>query len=121
MEWDDLKYFLAVARSGSLADAARSLKTSPATVGRRITALESRLGARLFDRNPAGYSLTESGEAILARAREVGDAILKVERHVLGRDLRPAGKVRLATVNEIAANIIAPQLREFRQCYPDIL
>jgi DNA-binding transcriptional LysR family regulator len=121
MEWDDLKHFLAVARSGSLADAARSLKTSPATVGRRIAALETRLGARLFDRNPAGYTLTESGEAIRARAEEVEDAVLNVERQVLGRDLRPAGKVRLATVNEIAANVVAPQLGEFRQCYPDIL
>jgi DNA-binding transcriptional LysR family regulator len=121
MEWDDLKHFLAVARSGSLADAARTLKTSPATVGRRIAALEARLGARLFDRHQTGYSLTESGEAIRVRAQEVEDAVLKVEREVLGRDLRPAGKVRIATTDEIAAHVIPPQLSEFRGQYPDIV
>lgn len=121
MEWDDLKHFLAVARTGSLADAARILKTSPATVGRRIAALEARLGARLFDRNQTGYTLAKGGEAIRARAEEVEDAVLKLERQALGRDLRPAGKVRLATVNEIAATLIAPQLGEFRRCYPEIV
>jgi len=50
MEWDDFKHFLAVSRTGSLSEAARVLKTSAATVGRRISALENRLGARLFDR-----------------------------------------------------------------------
>ena len=121
MEWDDLKHFLAVARSGSLAEAARSLKTSPATVGRRITALETRLGARLFHRNQTGYCLTESGEAIRVRAEEVEDAVLKVEREVLGRDLRPSGKVRVATTDEIAAHVITPQLREFRSQFPEIV
>ena len=121
MEWDDLKHFLAVARTGSLADAARILKTSPATVGRRIAALEARLGARLFDRNQTGYTLAKGGEAIRARAEEVEDAVLKLERQALGRDLRPVGKVRLATVNEIAATLIAPQLGEFRRCYPEIV
>jgi DNA-binding transcriptional LysR family regulator len=121
MEWDDLKHFLAVARAGSLADAARSLKTSSPTVGRRIAALETRLGVRLFDRNRTGYALTESGEAIRARAEEVEDAVFRVERQVLGRDRRPAGKVRLATVNEIAAHLVAPQLGEFRRCYPEIV
>ena len=58
MEWDDFKHFLAVARLGSLSEAARTLKTSPATVGRRIAALEERLGARLFDRGQTGYALT---------------------------------------------------------------
>jgi DNA-binding transcriptional LysR family regulator len=91
MEWDDLKHFLAVARSGSLTEAARILKTSAATVGRRIAALESKLGARLFDRKQTGYSLTESGEAIRLRAEEVEEAVLSLEREALGRDLRPTG------------------------------
>lgn len=121
MEWDDLKHFLAVARSGSLADAARSLKTSPATVGRRITALESKLGARLFRRNQTGYSLTQNGDAIRIRAEEVEDAVLKVEREVLGRDLRPSGKVRVTTTDEIATHLVAPLLGEFRVRYPEIV
>ena len=87
MEWDDLRHFLAVARAGSLADAARQLKTSPATVGRRVAALEAQLGARLFDRKQTGYTLTESGAAIHKKAEEVEEAVLSVEREALGRDL----------------------------------
>jgi DNA-binding transcriptional LysR family regulator len=121
MEWDDLRHFLAVARAGSLADAARQLKTSPATVGRRVAALEAQLGARLFDRKQTGYTLTESGAAIHKRAEEVEEAVLSVEREALGRDLHVSGRVRLATSDELANNVIAPHFSEFRRCYPRIL
>jgi DNA-binding transcriptional LysR family regulator len=121
MEWDDLRHFLAVARAGSLADAARQLKNSPATVGRRVAALEAQLGARLFDRKQTGYTLTESGLAIHKKAEEVEEAVLSVEREALGRDLHVSGRVRLATSDEIAANVIVPHFSEFRRCYPRIL
>jgi DNA-binding transcriptional LysR family regulator len=121
MEWDDLKHFLAVARSGSLRDAARIIKTSPATVGRRIAALESRLGARLFDRNQTGYTLTESGEAVRLKAEDVEEAVLSVEREALGRDLRPTGKVRLSTTDDIARLVVGPNLGQFRRAFPDIV
>ena len=120
MEWDDVKYFLAVARSGSLSEAARTLKTSPATVGRRIAALESRLGTRLFDRGQTGYALTEGGEAIRLKAEDVEEAILSVEREASGRDLRATGKVRVATAEDIATFVIAPRLAEFRRSHPGI-
>src|SRR5689334_11735980 len=110
MEWDDLKHFLAVSRSGSLTEAARALKTSTSTVARRIDALEKRLGVRLFDRRPSGYTLTESGGAILRKAEEVEQAILSVEREALGRDLRPSGKVRIAASDDIATHVITPGL-----------
>ena len=121
MEWDDLKHFLAVARTGSLADAARQLKASPATVGRRVAALEEKLGAHLFDRKQTGYTLTESGAAIHRRAEEVEEAVLSVEREALGRDLNVSGRVRLATSDELAANVITPHFGEFRRRYPGIL
>ncbi|MGH9808145.1 MAG: LysR family transcriptional regulator, partial [Terriglobia bacterium] len=121
MEWDDFKYFLAVARTGSLSKAARALKTSAATVGRRIAALEDRLGARLFDRAQTGYALTESGEAIRHRAEDVEEAVLAVEREASGRDLRATGKVRVATAEDIGAFVIAPKLPEFRRSHPGIV
>jgi DNA-binding transcriptional LysR family regulator len=121
MEWDDFKYFLAVARSGSLTGAARGLKTSAATVGRRILALEGRLGVRLFDRGQTGYALTESGEAIRLKAEEVEEAVLSVEREAFGRDLRASGKVRVATAEDIASFIVAPRLTEFRRSHPGIV
>ena len=121
MEWDDLRYFLAVARAGSLVDAARQLRTSPPTVGRRVTALEAKLGARLFDRKQTGYALTESGAAIHKKAEEVEEAVLSVEREALGRDLQASGRVRLATSDELAANLIAPHFGEFRRCHPHVV
>jgi DNA-binding transcriptional LysR family regulator len=121
MEWDDLRYFLAVARAGSLVDAARQLRTSPATVGRRVAALEAKLGARLFDRNQTGYAVTESGAAIHKKAEEVEEAVLSVEREALGRDLHVSGRVRLATSDELAANLIAPHLGEFRRSHPHVV
>ena len=121
MEWDDFKYFLAVARSGSLTGAARALKTSAATVGRRIMTLEGRLGARLFDRAQTGYALTESGEAIRLKAEEIEEAVLSLEREAFGRDLRATGKVRVATAEDIASVIVAPRLTEFRRLHPGIM
>ena len=120
MEWDEIRNFLAVARSGSLSGAARLLDTSAATAGRGIAALEKRLGARLFDRKQTGYSLTEGGEAIRFKAEEVEEAVLALEREALGRDLRAGGKVRLATAEDIATFAIAPRLPEFRRAYPGI-
>ncbi len=121
MEWDDLKHFLAVARTGSLSDAARALKTSPATVSRRITTLESRLNARLFDRQQSGYTLTDSGQEIRHQAEEVEENILALERTALGRDLRIAGKVRVATTGDIAALVIAPHMAGFRNRFPELV
>lgn len=120
MEWDDLKHFLAVARSGSLTEAARELKASAATVGRRIAALEHNLGARLFDRQQTGYTLTESGDAIRLKAENVEEAILSVEREATGRDLRVTGKVRLAASDDVATHIVTPHLGQFRRSYPGI-
>src|SRR5262249_23162206 len=120
MEWDDLKHFLAVARSGSLTDAARALKTSPATVGRRITALERVMDVRLFDRKPSGYALTESGEMLRGRAEEVEHAVLSIERAALGADFRQAEKVHIASTEDMAASLIAPNLVEFSRSHPAI-
>lgn len=117
-DWEDLKFFLAVARGGSLSAAARQLHTSAATVGRRVSILEGRLQARLFDRRQSGYALTESGEAIRLRAEEVEEAVFSVEREASGRDLRATGKVRIATAEDIAAIVIAPSLHDLRRDHP---
>ena len=120
MEWDDLKYFLAVARSGSLTEAGQTLKTSASTVSRRISVLEKRLGAHLFDRKSSGYALTESGIEIRRKAEDVEAAALSVERAALGRDMHPTGVVRVTASDDIAANLIAPHLGTFQALYPDI-
>ena len=70
-DWDDLRFFLAVARVGRLTVAARRLGADHATVSRRITALEDALKAKLFERRPQGYALTEHGERLLSNARRI--------------------------------------------------
>lgn len=120
MEWDDLKHFLAVARSGSLTEAARSLKASAATIGRHIEALELRLGARLFEHRSTGYVLTDLGHSVMVRAEEAEAAVLAVEREVQGVDRRLSGKVRVATTEDLSAMVIVPALPEFRAKHPGI-
>src|ERR1700759_1027752 len=100
MDWDDYKHFLAVARTGSLTAAAQALKSSPATVGRRVAALEKKLATRLFHRRQSGYSLTEAGELIRVRAEGMEDAAIAAEREALGRDLRATGKVRVTASDD---------------------
>ena len=73
-DWNDLRYFLAVAESGSTLAAARALRVSQTTVARRIAALEAAMGLTLFERRQAGYALTPVGEAMLASAISVRDA-----------------------------------------------
>jgi DNA-binding transcriptional LysR family regulator len=114
MEWDDLKHFLAVARSGSLTEAARALKASAATVGRHIDSLETQLSARLFEHRSTGYVLTEIGRSIMIRAEEAEAAVLAVEREVQGVDRRLLGKVRVASTEDISAMVVVPALAEFR-------
>jgi DNA-binding transcriptional LysR family regulator len=120
MEWDDLKYFLAVARLGTLTKAGQTLRTTPATVARRIAQLESALGTRLFDKKYTGYLLTEGGRTLLAKAEEVEDSILSMEREALGRDARSSGKVRLTTTEDIATMVLAPRFDEFVRRFPEI-
>ena len=120
MDWDDLRFFLAVARAGTLSGAARSLAVNHATVLRRLRALEASLEATLFDRRPDGYGLTGAGEEILAHAERMEEEASAVDRRVTGRDIRLAGEVRVTTVDSIADGIIAPRIQDFAALYPGI-
>ena len=71
LDWNDLRYFLAVAREGSTLAAGRELRVSQTTVARRIAALEAALGFPLFEKRQAGYALTPAGEELLERAEQV--------------------------------------------------
>lgn len=120
MEWDDLKHFLAVARSGSLTEAARDLKASAATVGRHIEALEQRLGARLFEHRTTGYVLTETGKSIMARSEAVEAAVHAVERGAAASDLSLSGTVRIACTEDMASMVIVPHLAPLTSQHPQL-
>ena len=120
IDWDDLRYLLAIQRTGTLARAAAELGINATTVGRRLSTLEERVQARLFDRTPDGYVLTPVGRDLLPRAERMEAEVLAAERDVTGRDLRASGSVKLSATEMLATRFIAPHLWRFREQYPEI-
>lgn len=118
--WDDLRIFLAVARSGSLSGAARTLGVNHSTVFRRIGAFEEALGVRLFERLPGGYLLTPAGEEMRDGALRVEEEISGLSRMVTGQDLRLSGMVRVTTIDMLAFGLLPRHLAGFRKAYPGI-
>lgn len=120
MDWNDLRYFLCVARSGSLTQAAGELDVSQSTVSRRIGEFEASLGISLFARSQTGYLLTDEGREVLRLAEQVEDGIMALERGAAGIDNTPAGTVRLATSENLATDLIIPAMPAFKARYPGI-
>lgn len=120
MDWDEIRFFLAVARARSVSAAAGELGVNQATVSRRIAALERGLGVRLFDKRPSGYTPTGAGEAILEQAMRMADEADALERRVLGRDERLSGRLRVTMSDVVAIYLVLPRLEAFRRRYPDI-
>ncbi|QSQ18762.1 LysR family transcriptional regulator [Pyxidicoccus parkwayensis] len=119
-DWSDLRVFLAIQRTGSLSAAARTLRVNQTTVGRRLAELEQALGARLFDRLPAGMVLTGAGEELLPHALGVEERALAVERAVSARDSAPSGVVRLTCVESLGSRFLAPRLGELHSRHPGL-
>jgi len=120
MNWNDLRYFLAVARTGSLSAATRDLRASQATIGRRIQALETALGVVLFERLSTGYVLTAAGREIYARAEAAEASVLAVARGADSGRGNLQGAVRLATGEALACDLIAPHMPHFKSRYPEL-
>ncbi|WP_374309760.1 LysR family transcriptional regulator [Dongia sp.] len=119
LDWDDLRYFMALADGGGLAAASRKLKVEHATVARRIAALEEKLGAQLVDRRPRRYELTEAGRRVVAHARAMETEAFAIERDLLGgADSRV---VDLAvSAPPLLARLAARHLGRLRASHPDI-
>jgi len=118
--WDDVRFFLAVARAGSLSAAARALRVGHVTVGRRITLLEQRLGVTLLNRTPDGFATTSAGEAILRQCTAMETAALDLERIAAGRDMLTTGLVRVTTTEAIAYQLVAPVIAALRRTHPEL-
>lgn len=119
-DWDDLRFFLAVARAGRLTAAARQLEADHTTVSRRISALEGALRAKLFERRPQGYSLTEQGERLLGLAEGMETQALAVASQVGGADLALSGTVRIGAPDGIGTYFLAPELGALAERHPDL-
>lgn len=120
MNWDDLRYFLAVAETESLAGAARRLSVNHSTVFRRINRFEKDVGSRLFERLADGYQLTVAGDELLVHAKSVGQEVDQLQLKILGKDFRPSGTVRMTAPENIVNVYLARYLATFRKDYPDI-
>ncbi len=120
MEWDHLRFFLAVARSGSLTGATQTLRTSPSTVARRVELLEQALGVTLFTHHQTGYQLTAEGQTIFHHAESVEEAVLSLERNATQQISNVGGLVRLATAENMANFFVIPALSQLTERYPQV-
>jgi DNA-binding transcriptional LysR family regulator len=121
MDWDNVRVFLAVARGGQFVAAARRLRLDHATISRRIAALETGLGARLFDRRTTGARLTSAGEKFLATAEQMESAFLHAQSEIGDKDVELAGIVRIGAPDGFSTYYLAAALRDFVERHPSIL
>ncbi len=119
-DWDDLRYFLAIARCGSTLSAAKALGVSQPTVARRLSALEARIDRKLVEQHPTGYRLTDLGRTMLPHAEEVERSVAAFQRQVMlgGKDL--SGTLRVTCPEGMASRILAPMIEAFQAKYPQL-
>src|SRR3982750_582000 len=120
IDWDDVRYFLAVARGGSVRAAAKGLGVNHSTVLRRIGQLEESLGAQMFEKLPSGYRLTAAGEEVLELANQMEASSHQLETRVFGRDQSVRGLLRVTLAPNLAAHLLMPDPAECARLHPDI-
>ena len=119
-EWTDLRFFLELARAGTLSGASRRLEVEHTTVARRIDRLEIQLGTTLFDRSREGYELTEMGQALLPHAEAMESAALAATEQLSGTEVTVHGVVRLGVPELFAVRVVAPLLVGMLQSNPEL-
>jgi DNA-binding transcriptional LysR family regulator len=119
-DWNDLRYFLAVARTGSTIAAAKDLGVNQSTVQRRLAALEEAIGRELVERLPVGYRLTSFGEELRPHAEQVETAIACLDRKIASTDTAPTGTVRLTCPEGLGYRLIPRMLDVFHARYPAV-
>jgi DNA-binding transcriptional LysR family regulator len=121
IDWDDLRFVLAVARSGSALRAAQELGVNQTTVMRRMTHIEAAIGADLLERKQSGYLLTALGQRVAATAARIEDEVKALESGIGAEQRALSGSVRMTTSEAYANFVIAPLLQAFRKQHPGIL
>ncbi|PCJ37370.1 MAG: LysR family transcriptional regulator [Cellvibrionales bacterium] len=120
MNWNDLRYFLALAREGSVSGAGKVLGVEHTTVARRVTALEKQLGSRLFDRIPSGYEMTQVAENLYPHALAMEELMQVADREVFGMDTQLSGSLKLTASYDVFTRLVTPKLHRFTDMYPGI-
>ncbi len=120
LNWDDLKFFLAVSRAGSVRAAAEELKVNHATVSRRINSFEGSLGQRLFERTPQGYVRTRLGDEVFNEAAYLEERLSNVERRIMGNDEELSGEIRVTMPDLLGEELLLEGCAQFCQKYPQV-
>lgn len=118
--WDNHRFFLAVARQTSIAKAAQYLGVNRSTVLRRITAFEKTLGVRLFERLPTGYFTTPAGDEVMALAIEMEATADRISRRIAGQDQKLSGSIQISLPGAVAKYILLDDLARFTKENPEI-
>lgn len=116
----DLEIFARVARTGNMSAAGREMGLSPAVVSKRISLLEERLNARLFQRTTRQLTLTETGEGYFKRVVDIIALFDEAEDFVSRRNTSPRGLLKVTAPTSFARLHIAPHLPDFMERYPDL-
>ena len=119
-EWTDLRFFLELARAGTLSAASRRLAVEHTTVARRIDRLEEQLATTLFDRSREGYQLTEMGQALLPHAEAMESALTAAKDELMGAQVSVRGLVRVGVPEIFGSRVVAPALAQLLQAHPDL-
>ena len=120
MNWDDVRIFLAVARSGQILAASKRLGVNHATLSRRLTTLEEALGTRLFIRRTNGCELTAQGEMFLASAERMETEMLAAQASLGRTDTAIAGTVRIGAPDGFGVSFLAPRLGRLIERHPEL-
>jgi DNA-binding transcriptional LysR family regulator len=120
IDWDDVRYFLAVARGGSVRAAAMRLGVNHSTVLRRIAQLEGRLGTHVFEKLPSGYRLTDAGQEVLEFANQMEASSNQLETRVFGRDQSVRGLLRVTLAPSLATHLLMPDFADFARLHPEV-
>ena len=120
MNWDDLRFFLALARARTMSSAGRALGVKHTTVARRIQGFEEKLGSRLFDHLVDGYAMTQAGEKLFQHALVMEEQVQQVDREIFGLDTQLQGKLKITAAHDVLNRLLIPQLGLFNRVYPGI-
>lgn len=120
MDWEDLRFFLAIATTGSLSGAARALDVNQATVSRRLAALEAQLNVRLVDRLPRESRLTAVGQQIMQDVLDIEERAFAIQRKCLSSRTAVRAKVTITAPPILARHFLAPNLAKLTRMSPAV-
>ncbi|MCF5227129.1 LysR family transcriptional regulator, partial [Pseudomonas syringae] len=120
MNWEDVRYFLAIASAGTLSGAARQLDVDQATISRRLAALEAELGTRLVNRLPRRAELTSLGQEVLEQAQAVEDRMFSIKRLAMTAHSELRANITISAPPILARHFLAPHLLTLSQGMPQV-